>query len=272
MLLAGTVLLGAACTAAPLPADPPAAPVAGAPNPTSVLPVPKARMSVGVAALDGDDWGVEVYGDGSTYDTASVVKVNILAALLLKVQDEDRKLTIREHTYATAMIEHSDNDSADALWRKIGRAEGLDAANKRLGLTSTKGGKGMHWGLTQTTAEDQLILLRAAFAEDSAAASARTPPELSQPSRAYIQRLMSRTEAEQDWGVSAAAGSGWALKNGWLPRTKTGLWDINSVGRVTIDGHRYLIAVLSDGHASMESGISLVEKTAKEAITTVRGR
>ncbi len=270
-LLTGAVVLGAACPASPFTADSPTTPARRAPKLASVLPDGEARLAVGLAALDGGG-DVAVYGDRSTYDTASIVKVDILAALLLKAQDEGRQLTEGEEAYAAEMIEHSDNESAWALWDVIGRADGLDSANKRLGLTSTKGGEGIHWGLTQTTAEDQLVLLRAMFSADSASASSGSAPKLSKASRAYIQKLMGRTEAEQAWGVSAASGSGWALKNGWLQRSTTGLWDINSIGRVTVDGRRYLVAVLSDGNASMEAGVSLVEKAAKAAVVAARRR
>ncbi len=79
---------------------------------------------------------------------------------------------------------------------------------------------------------------------------------------------MGAVEEEQDWGVSAAGspGSRWALKNGWLQRTTTGLWVINSIGQVTVHGRRHLVSVLSDGNVSMESGISLVERAAGAAI------
>jgi altronate dehydratase len=68
--------------------------------------------------------------------------------------------------------------------------------------------------------------------------------------------------------VSAAAdGSAWALKNGWLPRSTTGLWDVNSIGRVTVDGRYYLVAVLSNGNATQATGITLVEAAAKAAVS-----
>jgi hypothetical protein len=104
---------------------------------------------------------------------------------------------------------------------------------------------------------------------------------------------MAHVASEQAWGVSAAgtasgvtsaAGSGhksgtpsapasaFALKNGWLQRSTTGLWDVNSVGRVTVDGHRYLVAVLSDGNASMSDGVLLVQRTARAAVASAAGR
>ncbi|MFF7165782.1 serine hydrolase [Streptomyces sp. NPDC008086] len=219
-------------------------------------------VEVSVAVLDLASGASASYGDGA-FDTASIVKVDILAALLLQAQDAGRELTATEKAYATAMIEDSDNASASELWRAIGQAEGLDAANARLGLTGTEGGDGMLWGLTQTTADDQLRLLRQVFGEDS---------ELSDDSRTYLAGLMGRIAAGQRWGVSAAGdGSGWALKNGWLPRTATGLWDINSVGRVTVDGRDCLLAVLSDGNATQAQGITLVEAAAVTAVAVLAG-
>ncbi|MCQ4079053.1 class A beta-lactamase-related serine hydrolase [Streptomyces sp. RB6PN25] len=106
-----------------------------------------ARMSV--AVLDTATGAGGFYGSGS-YDTASIVKVDILSTLLLQAQDARRALTDQEQDYATAMIEHSDNNAATALWDEIGAAPGLDAANKRLGLTNTQAGQNGYWGLTQS--------------------------------------------------------------------------------------------------------------------------
>jgi len=220
---------------------------------------------VSVAVLDVSSGESAVHGDGA-FDTASIVKVDILASLLLRAQDAGRGLTAQEKTYATAMIRNSDNASATALWTAIGQAEGLRAANDRLGLRDTEGGDGALWGLTQTTAADQLTLLRQVFGETS---------ELSEGSRAYLAGLMGEVAVGQDWGVSAAASgvgaSEFALKNGWLPRSATGLWDINSVGRVGVDGREYLVAVLSDGNSSKEKGVSVVEAVAKAAVSCFEG-
>ncbi|MFF6782352.1 serine hydrolase [Streptomyces sp. NPDC012510] len=218
--------------------------------------------AVSVAVLEVASGESAVYGD-DRYDTASIVKLNILAALLLQAQDGGRQLTVQERSYASAMIRDSDNASATALWKAIGRADGLGAANERFGLRNTEGGDGLYWGLTLTTASDQLALLRQVFGDDGTS-------ELSEASRTYVQGLMGRIAEGQDWGVSAAASdssaAASALKNGWLPRTATGLWDINSVGRVVVDGREYLVAVVSNGNTTKASGISLVEAAAKAAV------
>ncbi|MGW4233749.1 serine hydrolase [Streptomyces sp. NPDC004980] len=218
-----------------------------------------ASVDVSVAVLDTESGESAAYGDGA-YDTASIVKVDILAALLLLAQDEGRELSGAELARADAMIRRSDNTSATELLKVVGGEEGLDAANERLGLTATTAAHA--WGLTQTTAADQVRLLEAVFGTDS---------ELSEASRTYLTDLMGEVEADQQWGVSAA-GTDWALKNGWMPRTTTGLWDINSIGRVESGGHTYLLAVLSRGHATKEAGITLVESLSKAALAALTTR
>lgn len=229
----------------------------------------EARVTTAVLDLDHPTRNPQLRGKDVPYDTASIIKVDILATLLLQAQDAGRGLTQQERTRAEAMIERSDNDAATALWQQIGLAPGLEAANKRLGLSSTVGGAGGKWGLTRTTVSDQIRLLRAVFAVGTTS-SASGSAVLTTTSRNYIRTLMTRIAAGQSWGVSAASDAGWALKNGWLQRTTTGLWDINSVGEVTSGTRHYLVAVLSDGNATMAGGIAAVEGAARTAVSSAR--
>jgi beta-lactamase class A len=196
--------------------------------------------------------------------TASIVKVDILIALLLRAQREDRHLTASERALARRMIEVSDNDAANALWYAAGGSTGLTAANKKLGLRSTTPGPGGVWGATTTSAADQVRILRALTSTHS---------PLKAKSRRYILGLMSHVTPEQAWGVSAAAADdddAVALKNGWLPRpVDGGRWTINSIGRVRGDGHDYLIAVLSKRNSSMGAGVETVEH-ATRLVTSAR--
>ncbi|MGW4298779.1 serine hydrolase [Streptomyces sp. NPDC004646] len=249
-------LTAALVTAGTLPAA--AAPEHGSDFAKAVHARGTSRVAAAVLDLDDADHTPEVHGDAGPFDTASIVKVDILASALLRARDAGHGLSAAERVQAKAMIEHSDNAAANALWRSIGLAPGLEAANKRLGLTETQGGSGPRWGLTRTTPRDQIRLLRAVFDPD------RTTP-LDASSRAYIRSLMGNVADEQSWGVSAA-GSHEALKNGWLQRNTTGLWDVNSVGRIERGGHRYLVAVLSDGNTSMKDGVALVERAARAAV------
>ena len=235
---------------------------AAAPTPDATLLAAVAQAqsptAVSVAVTDLSTGRTLSYGAaGHGFATASIVKVDILSTLLLQAQDQGTTLTAEQESLATTMIENSDNDSASALWLDIGQESGLNAANQRFGLTSTSGGTEGNWGLTTTTAADQLTLLRQVFTSDSLLSSA---------SRSYIQGLLAQVESDQRWGVSAAAsGDDYAVKNGWLPRSATGLWVINSIGEVQRDGHELLIAVVSDGNTSESGGISLVQSVAQAA-------
>ena len=200
------------------------------------------------------------YGGTEEFVTASIVKVDILVTLLYQAQETGQALTGEDQDLATTMIEDSDNDSASDLYDDVGGAEAIDDANRVCGLSETTVGTDGYWGLTNTTVDDQIRLLRVVFT---------SPSQLSSASQDYIQSLMSQVEAGQQWGVTAAAdpGTRFMVKNGWLPNPS--LWEINSIGEVTSDGQRMLIAVLSDDNASEDSGISLVEDVARSAASAM---
>ncbi|WP_078897130.1 serine hydrolase [Streptomyces sp. NRRL S-495] len=250
-------------TAAPTDAPAPAA-TAGAAAAALHSAVDRAEGAVSVAVTDLDSGQSLSYGGpGHDFATASIVKLDILAALLLRTQDLGTTPTAAQRDLATTMIENSDNDSATGLWDEIGADSGLDAANARFGLTATEAGQDGYWGLTSTTADDQLRLLRQVFTDESL---------LSATSRAYIQGLLDEVEEDQRWGVGAAASNGgYEVKNGWLPRDTDGLWVINSIGRVERDGHQLLIAVVSDGNSTDTDGMDLVESVARAAAEAVTG-
>ncbi|MEY9940589.1 serine hydrolase [Streptacidiphilus sp. MAP5-3] len=216
-----------------------------------------------VAALDLTDGATLLRGYTShRFVTASICKVDILATLLLARQDDGHTgLASSQLALATRMIENSDNDAADALFRQAGGAWGLTEANTRFGLTDTSV-DAPSWGLTRTTASDQLRLLREVFTSNSA---------LDRSSRTLIQQLMGQVEPDQAWGVSAVPGTQAELKNGWLPRPD-GSWVVNSIGGVTpATGHSLLIVVLTDDDPTEDAGIALTETVARDAATTLGG-
>jgi hypothetical protein len=196
------------------------------------------------------------YRGTEEFVTASIVKVDILATLLYQLQQKGQALSEDEQELATTMIENSDNDSATDLYDVVNGAEGIDDANRVFGLSETTVGTDGYWGLTTTTVDDQIRLLRQVFTRASV---------LSPASRDYIEDLMGEVEADQEWGVPAAAdpGTRFMVKNGWLPNPT--LWEINSTGEIVHDGQSMLVAVLSDDNASEDSGISVVEAIAKKA-------
>ncbi|WP_082530427.1 serine hydrolase [Aeromicrobium sp. Root344] len=239
------------------PTRPAAATVPTEPS-TAALAAIDTDAEFAVSAVDVETGATLTYGDGS-YDTASIVKVDILAALLHQAQQAGRTLTASEGALATAMIERSDNSAATALFNAVGGKAGLEAFNDIVGLDDTVVGSHGSWGLTQTTAADQVKLLEVVFGVGSV---------LTADSQAYEQELMSHVVDSQNFGVSAAADDAddAALKVGYLQRSATGLWDVTSIGEIEAGGHTYLVAVLSDGNASYDDGVALVDAVARAAV------
>jgi beta-lactamase class A len=211
--------------------------------------------------------GAEVlYNEKASFQTASIMKADILASLLWKLQNENRQLTDDQKALATRMITESDNQAASQLYIQLGEATGLNAANKVFGLTSTTPGPGEAWGKAHTTVADQLALLEVLASDDS---------PLSAASREYQLGLMSRVDTAQRWGVPAAASktaTGVYVKNGWdTLAADGGLWEINTIGRIVEPGHDWLVVVLSSHNSSMNTGEDVVEGAAKMALEGLRG-
>ncbi len=210
-----------------------------------------------VAVLDKNTGQTYAYRGTAKYDTASIVKAQILACMLLRAQDAGREPSSSEMALARPMIRLSDNNATTALFQKIGGRASVTKCNKRLGLTQTV--VSGSWGLTRTTVADQVKLL-SKFVD--------TAGPLDAGSRKTAFTLMNTVDKAQDWGVPSIAKTGetFTVKNGWDTRTADGgLWVINTIGRITSpDGKvNVSVAVLSHDNTSMESGITLVQKVAK---------
>jgi hypothetical protein len=246
-----------AVAAAPAPVVPPATVVANAVHDWHGTE----DGHLAVAVTDLQTGRTTSYGDTDhPFATASVVKVDILATLLLQ---EQGKLSSAQREVAGRMIRQSSNGAATTLWKAIGRDEGLATANATFGLTGTQGGTRGRWGATTTTTADQLRLLQVVFTDDS---------PLSADARTYMASLMGGVANDQDWGVTAADSRGQThayVKNGWLPRT--GGWVVTSVGKVDHEGHPLLVAALSDGGANEKRGIAAVELVSENAAKDVTG-
>ena len=190
----------------------------------------------------------------SHFDSASVVKVTILGALLRKAQAEHRSLTRSERALAWAMITRSDNDAASALWADTGRAW-LRRFLERAGMTDTFLGPGGAWGLTRITAADETRLLWLLLEPNRVLDTSR---------RDYALGLMADVIPAQRWGVPAGAPRRLVVhvKNGWLPLAPYG-WRINSIGGFTGHGSRYSIVVLTQDNPTMAYGVRTVEAIAQ---------
>ncbi|MFE3324688.1 serine hydrolase [Streptomyces sp. NPDC059176] len=188
------------------------------------------------------------------FDSASVVKVTVLATLLWDAQKSGRSLTATEKSRATAMITKSDNNATSALWSRLGvaKVKGFLAA---AGMTKTVPGSGGYWGLTQITARDQQRLLALLTAKNAV---------LTDASRGYALQLMNSVVASQRWGTPAGAPSTAKIhvKNGWLSRATHG-WRVHSIGAFTGTAHNYQITVLTQDNRTMDDGIATIQAVAR---------
>jgi hypothetical protein len=218
--------------------------------------------SIAAGVADPADGITAAYHAGRAFDTASIVKADILAVLLLQHQQTGTALSEDEQQLSTEMIEDSDNNAASALWDTVGGAPGMQTGNTALHVRGIKPDPSGAWGLTTVTVTSELHLL-------SDLTSPHSPLHAS--ARSYELRLMRNVERDQAWGVAAAAAHGTrpAVKNGWLPLPPDGYWVINSIGVARHRGRQLLIAVLSDGQPSEAAGIAQVEAAARAAATVI---
>lgn len=185
---------------------------------------------------------------------ASVVKVTILCALLLKIGGVGH-LTTTQRNLAYAMITQSSNSAATTLWNQVGMASMQNFLN-RAGMSNTV--LSSAWGLTRITAHDELTLLRLLSYPGTV---------LGPYARAYVLSLMAQVISSQRWGVSAGVGPGVTvhIKNGWLPYPYSYDWYINSIGVFTGTNINYQMVVLTAPAAGGQSesyGIQTVQGVA----------
>ena len=179
-----------------------------------------------------------------TFPTASTVKVMIAVQTLQRVADGQTSYSSVSGSLKS-MITVSSNTSAQRLYRKMGGAAGIRKVAKRYGLTRTAPGR--KWGVTKTTASDQVLLLRRAVLEPST--------RLPATQRRTLVRLMRQVTPEQRWGAGKGLPTGWraAVKNGWYhtvagdegPVNRS---RVNTMGIVWDDAGqpRYVIAAFSN--------------------------
>jgi ribosomal protein L24E len=209
---------------------------------------------ISAAVLDLRNGNLYTYRPGAEVITASIVKVQILGALMVKAQRTGQPLDGADQALASGMIELSDNNDATALWNEIGGAPTVAAFDHSVGMLATT--PNLSWGLTTTTATDQVKLLEHLVEPNDI---------LSDASRAYTLQLMENVAPFENWGASAATSPGTtvALKNGWLPWD--GGWAVNSIGWVDGPERDYLIAVLTSGSPQEAYGIASISMVASAA-------
>ena len=204
-----------------------------------------------VAVLDngsGESWS---YNSGGRYLEASLVKVPILLTLIREATEDGRSLTEEEEALASRMIEFSDNEATSELYALLGGRPALSRTYELIGVTDTEAGE--MWGATETSAADQLRIIRTA-----ACGADWLDPDLLD----YAVSLMRNVCTEQSWGITAGAGEAEvALKNGWL-QDDDAAWNVGSAGFVQGGEKDYSLVVLSARNTTLDDGIDTVEAVA----------
>jgi Beta-lactamase enzyme family len=213
---------------------------------------------VGLASSDAaDDLTCKLHEYVYFY-AASVIKVTIISALLLK-ENGPKHLTKAQHDLAYLMITQSSNSAAQKLWEEVGVSHVqhfLDEADMRHTILNDA------WGLTLITAHDELTLLHLLTTKGKV---------LSNSSRGYVLWLMSKVISSQRWGVSAGAPADVSvhIKNGWLPYPKAKDWRINSIGAFTGKDIAYQIVILTGPPGDQGQGESYGIQTIEAAAAVI---
>lgn len=180
--------------------------------------------------------------------TASMVKIDILADLLYETQRAHRSLTTRENVLSTKMIELSNNGATNQLWTDIGGRDSLDSFNALIGFKQTF--PNYAWGKIETTSRDQVQLLKTIVLPNAI---------LTAPSRAYEMALMENVTPGQQfglgWGSPARVNVG--LKDGWYRELGAG-WQINTSGYVQYKGRLYLATIMCTNNSNETYGVGTV--------------
>lgn len=205
-----------------------------------------------------------LFRPGDREQTASIMKVDILATLLHEAQERNESLSGEELYLAAGMIEQSDNEDATDLWLDAGGDSAITAFDRSIGMTQTTPNANGYWGETLTTARDQIRLLRViALPNDRLHYNWRD-------SELY---LMTHVVSFEHWGVSSGLPPdvSVALKNGWVPIVGDD-WQVNSIGAIDGKGRDYLLAVLTSGNVGENYGIDTIEAISRIVWSSLKPR
>ena len=187
--------------------------------------------------------------------TASVIKAQILAGLLLQSQREQRPLTHSETANVELMMRFSHNyPPTSALYVAVGGAAGMEQLDRAFGISGTT--HTSTYGATLSTAEDRTVLVAQLLIGGG---------PLNEHSREQAWEWMSNVTAAQSWGVTAGLPAGFeaALKNGFYP-TAGAQWRLGTTGAVRDpNGGSYAMTIMTDNNPTESAGIALVEEIAR---------
>ncbi|MDX6581263.1 MAG: hypothetical protein QOI10_447 [Solirubrobacterales bacterium] len=189
------------------------------------------------------------------HNSASVVKVLFMVALLRQHGVRDDDLTSSEKDLLRPMITRSDNSAATAVFNRVGQPALYRLADK-IGLDhfTTQ----PTWGLTTITAGSQARFF------------SRIQDYIPERHRAYAMHLLTQIIPEQRWGIPPVAPKHWKLyfKGGWSGAPS---WRVNQVMLLRRPPRRLSIAILTREQPSFTYGTQSIEGVAKRLLDGYNG-
>jgi hypothetical protein len=184
------------------------------------------------------------------HNTASVVKVLFMVALLREPGVRHDDLTASEKGLLEPMIQRSDNAAATAVFNRVGQQTLVDLAD-RIGLRhfTTQ----PSWGLTTITAGSQARFM------------SELKTWIPKRHRRYAMHLLTQIVPAQRWGIPPVAPDGWTLhfKGGWSGAPS---WRVNQVMLLRRAPRRFAVAILTREQPSFSYGTESIEGVAKRLL------
>jgi hypothetical protein len=194
----------------------------------------------------------ELRGDhvNRVHNSASVVKVMFMVALLREPDVRRDELTRSEKRLMGPMIKRSDNQTATAIYNRVGEGALYELARDA----------NMHnfttqplWGLTTITPAGQARFMY------------RLERYIPKRHRGYALNLLTEIVPSQRWGIPPEAPGGWKLhfKGGWSGRPN---WRINQVMLLRKPPRRLSVAILTRDQPSKNYGEHSIRGVAKRLL------
>jgi hypothetical protein len=194
--------------------------------------------------------------------TSSTIKLAIATSVLERARTGEVTLDATARQQIAAMFSVSDNDAADALWKRYGKDAMVPRFQQVYGMTGLTfvSGSPRYWGFMKASAEDLQRLMSYVL------------EKLDPADREYIVGAMRHVGQIQQWGVWAAGpAAAPGTKDGWSIESDPGgkHWCTSAVGFAG-PNERYVVAVmyhLPPGSGTIGAGVHAVS----DAVATVFG-
>lgn len=185
-------------------------------------------------------------------NTASTIKVMLMAAYLRQDSVRDRALNSYDRSLIQPMIQRSDNKAASRIHSMLGRGP-LERLAKKAGMRSFEWNAA--WGLSQTTARDQAYFMRAL--------KQYIPPRHWN----FARKQLARITPSQRWGIGQVDLNGWRLyfKGGWTSTVN------HQIVLLTKDDQRIGLAVFTEGSPSQAYAHETLEGTFQRLLRDLPG-